>query len=637
MSAIPAIAMQPILKVDSSGFGGSPNATLSWSEETPWGLSPQQILSAYSLDDIPLGAIKGDGTGQTIAIIDAYDDPSLVDSSAAGFSTSDLARFDQQFGLPDPPSFLKINQFSSSSNLPATDPSGPGTPGNWEEEEAMDVEWTHALAPQASILLVECSSNSSPDLYQGASAAASFAGVSVVSMSWGCGEFNGEETFDSNFTTPSGHQGVTFVASAGDAGSPGMYPAYSPNVVAVGGTSLTLSGGNSYGGETAWSNGGGGISLSEPEPVYQRGAQGTGMRTIPDIAFDADPNSGVSVYDSYNDTAGNGPWKKIGGTSLGAPCWTALIAIADQGRVAQGAATLDGPSQTLPVLYSLAAGDFHDITAGSNGGFNAGPGYDETTGLGSPVADVMISDLASYNIAPQLAVTAGPPDVVTAGQSFGLTVQVENPDGSLDVGYLGNVTISLAGNSGADTLGGTLTVTSRDGVAIFSGLTLTHVADGYTLWATTDGMAAAATTPFAVAAAAPAGIAIATSPQAGNTASLTLSVEDIYGNVVTTFAGSLTVQLGGKAGHGRTSRHKTLSAIASQGVVSFARVKLGPTGRGYAVQASGAGLNAETVITLDANPAVAKLRTQKVRVIRSPSKTVAEHHPAAHAIRVHRR
>src|SRR5205814_930214 len=104
---------------------------------------------------------------------------------------------------------------------------------------------------------------------------------------------------------------------------------------------------NSYGGETAWSGGGGGTSTSEAQPAFQRGVQGTGMRTIPDVSFDSDPMTGVSIFDSYNDTHGDGPWKKLGGTSLAAPSWAALIAIANQGRVARGGTTLDGPSQAL--------------------------------------------------------------------------------------------------------------------------------------------------------------------------------------------------------------------------------------------------------------------------------------------------
>ena len=274
---------------------------------------------AYGYNGISFGTTAGNGAGQTIAIVDAYDDPALVDSTAPNFSTSDLAQFDRQYGLPDPPSFRKIDQTGGTSGLPGVDPAGAGVPGNWEEEEALDVEWAHAMAPAASIVLVECLSSGGPDLYAGAQMAAAMPGVSVVSMSWGSAEYAGETAFDGDFTTPAGHQGVTFVASTGDMGAPGLYPAYSPNVLAVGGTSLTLQADGTYGGESGWSNDGGGTSIFEAQPAYQQGVQATGKRTIPDVAMDADPQTGASVYDSYDDTNGAGPWMKTGGTSLAAP------------------------------------------------------------------------------------------------------------------------------------------------------------------------------------------------------------------------------------------------------------------------------------------------------------------------------
>ncbi len=624
-ASMTAVVMQPVLQDESAPIVDPMQPAQSWSETTPWGMSPQQIRTAYGLEDIAFGGINGDGTGQTIAIVDAYDDPSLVNSAAPGFSSSDLARFDQQYGLPDPPSFVKLNQQGSTTNLPGTDPAGAGSPSSWEQEEALDVEWAHALAPGASIVLVEANSDSDADLYQCVTLAAALPGVSVVSMSWGCPEYSGETSFDGDFTTPNGHQGVTFVAAAGDAGSPGLYPAYSPNVIAVGGTSLSILGNNDYGSETAWSDSGGGTSTIESEPADQNGVQGTGMRTIPDVAFDADPNTGVSVYDSYDDTTGDGPWKEIGGTSLGTPCWAALIAIADQGRVAEGGATLDGPSQTLPVLYSLPAGDFHDITTGSNGGFSAGPGYDEVTGMGSPVADVLVPDLALYDIAPRLTVTAGPPAVVTAGDPFGLTVQVENPDGSLDATYLGTVTIALATNPGGDTLGGTLTATAHDGLAVFSNLTLTHAADGYTLLATTNGPAATATVPFDVAPAAPARLVIAASPTSGSLVGLTISVVDGFGNLETTYGGSMMVILGAHSGQGRAAHHKTLAVAAGQGRATFARVKLGAKGRSCALQADADGLTTAVVLSLEATPIRAKPLNPQHRIVRVEPKPARPH------------
>ncbi len=115
---------------------------------------PSQIRAAYGINNITFGSIQGNGAGQTIAIVDAYDDPRFVNSSASNFSTSDLAEFDKQFGLPNPPSFTKVNQEGQTSPLPSVDPVGAGG-DNWEIEEALDVEWTHAMAPGANIILVE--------------------------------------------------------------------------------------------------------------------------------------------------------------------------------------------------------------------------------------------------------------------------------------------------------------------------------------------------------------------------------------------------------------------------------------------------------------------------------------------------
>ncbi len=183
----------------------------------------------------------------------------------------------------------------------------------------------------------------------------------------------------------------------------GGYPAYSPNVLAVGGTSLMLSG-NNDGSETGWSGSGGGVSQYESQPGYQQGlvihnggstVNPNGMRTIPDVAFDANPSTGVAVYDSYN--GGSSPWTQTAGTSFGAPCWAGLIALADQMRVSDGLTTLDGPSQTIPRLYQLPAADFHDITSGTSTGspnYTAAAGYDLVTGLGTPVANLLVPDLA---------------------------------------------------------------------------------------------------------------------------------------------------------------------------------------------------------------------------------------------------
>jgi subtilase family serine protease len=375
----------------------------------PVGYEPEQIRTAYGINDLHLGFQRADGAGQTIAIVDPYNDPRIF---------NDLNAFDKQFAITSTGSTLFKKYGPSSSFLtvlnqhgkkinpgvttsPTTDPAGPGSPKSFEVEESLDVEWAHAIAPGARIDLIECSSASMSDLDSGVRTAASLTGVSVVSMSFfhldskgKAAEFFGENYFDGYFTTPHGHQPETFLAASGDSGSPGGYPAYSPNVVAVGGTSLNVAPNNSYGSETGWGGSGGGISTNEPEPEYQARVQETGNRTIPDVAFDANVNTGVAVYDSYDAPAQ--PWFIFGGTSLATPCWAGLIAIANQMRVAIGKPTLNGASETLPALYSLPAKDFHDITQGSNGGFTATNGYDEVTGLGSPVANRLVPALAAY-------------------------------------------------------------------------------------------------------------------------------------------------------------------------------------------------------------------------------------------------
>jgi hypothetical protein len=276
-------------------------------------------------------------------------------------------------------------------------------------ETALDVEWAHAMAPGAQIILVEANSQTLADLMAGVTTAASQPGVSVVSISWGYAEGLGvlaadESAYDSAFTTP----GVTFVASTGDYGSAApVYPAFSPNVLAVGGTSLTLNGDNTYNSETGWGytssslgafiGSGGGISQYETEPAYQGGVQSTGYRTTPDVSFVADPATGAWVADQYNLDPSN-PWEVVGGTSLSAPCWAGLIALVNQGRVAAGQPTLNStsPTQTQQALYSLSQTDYNGISSGSNG-YSALAGYNLVTGLGTPIANLLVSDLIASN------------------------------------------------------------------------------------------------------------------------------------------------------------------------------------------------------------------------------------------------
>jgi subtilase family serine protease len=349
----------------------------------PSGLTPSQVSGAYGLNAVNFQVnnqtTRGDGTGQTIAIVDAYHDPNLA---------SDLATFDQTYGLPA----AQVSQVYAS---------GTPTDSGWSGEEALDVEWAHAMAPNAKIVVVEARSSSLTDLMSAVDTARNTAGVSVVSMSWGTGEFAGETAYDSHFTTPSGHTPITFVASTGDsgAGAGAQWPAVSPNVVAVGGTSLNLNASGGYGGESAWSGGGGGVSALETRPSYQAGVASGSTRSTPDVAAVADPNTGLSVYSG-------GTWMVVGGTSASAPIWAGILAVADQGRALAGRSTLDGATQTLPAIYSAPAGAFHDVTAGSNG-YGAGVGYDLATGRGTPNGPALIAYLSGTTVTGAGATTTG--------------------------------------------------------------------------------------------------------------------------------------------------------------------------------------------------------------------------------------
>jgi subtilase family serine protease len=414
----PAVTFRPRLEsleplVLPSGVTFVPSHVLSAhprasSFGTPAGLNPAQVRHAYGFDQITFqgGAVVGNGAGQTIAIVDANDDPSIA---------ADLAMFDQQFGIAAPPSFVKVGLnaagAASTTQFPTADP-------GWAGEIELDVEWAHAIAPAARILLVEANSASDTDLLNAVDYARQQPGVVAVSMSWGAGEFSGEQTYDSHFTTPAGHVGVTFFGSSGDSGSPSGWPALSSHVVGVGGTFLSVDAGGNYLGETGWSGSGGGLSSLISQPGYQSGltihsgsstVSSGGKRAGPDVAYDADPNSGVAVYGSY----GWGGWAVVGGTSAAAPQWAALMAIADQGRALAGLGALDGFTQALPALYGLPAGDFHDITGGSNGGYSAGPGYDLVTGRGSPVANLVVRDLVGGTTTPPSG-TNKAPTVATA-------------------------------------------------------------------------------------------------------------------------------------------------------------------------------------------------------------------------------
>jgi subtilase family serine protease len=343
---------------------------------TPTGLTPTRIRHAYGFDQIANG-----GGGQTIAIVDAYDHPNIE---------SDLGVFITAFGLPPCTTangcFQKIY---ASGTKPKTD-------AGWALEIALDVQWAHAIAPNARILLVEARSSSFTELLKAVDVAVKN-GAGVVSMSFGGSEFSGETSYDSHFNVGT----VTFVASSGDSGNGVEYPAASQYVIGVGGTTLNADASGSYIAETAWSGSGGGLSVYEPELAAQITwpLPYAGRRGIPDVSYDGDPNTGFPVYDSVN-YQGRSGWFQVGGTSAGAPQWAGLFAIANSLREAAAKARL---TATYNVIYNTAKSaystDLHDVTTGTNGTCgnlcSATGGYDYVTGLGSPQANNLIPALTN--------------------------------------------------------------------------------------------------------------------------------------------------------------------------------------------------------------------------------------------------
>ena len=340
-----------------SNFKGRPPIhILGGATKTPVGMTPAQIKSFYNLP-----AAGGHGT---IVVVGAYDDKTIE---------NDLSVFSKQFSLP---------LCTTTNGCFAKHPMTANVKANsgWAMETSLDIEWAHAIAPNAKILLVEATTPSGANLLKAVDYAASVKDASAISMSWGGAEFPEELSLDSHFQSVSG---APFFASSGDNGAGASWPAASPNVIGVGGTTISLKSGGSFSKETAWSGSGGGVSAYEKEPSFQNDysiPKAGGMRAIPDVSYDADPASGYPVYLSTGTgSKAKGSWNTVGGTSAGAPQWAAI-------RVLGGTAGLDkfyaDKASTSTLKY------FRDITSGSNGTCkyycDARKRYDYVTGLGSP-------------------------------------------------------------------------------------------------------------------------------------------------------------------------------------------------------------------------------------------------------------
>jgi subtilase family serine protease len=321
------------------------------------GMTPTQIRSFYNLPST--------GGANAIAIVDAYHYPTAL---------NDFNVFSSQFGLPRETSTNATASTNTVFQVVYANGSKPRTNGGWAQEAALDIEWAHAMAPGAKIYLIEAASNSYASLFAAVDKARSLPGVKQVSMSWGGGEFSGETGYDSHFPQSSG---IVYFASSGDTGGVVEYPSCSPNVVAVGGTSVATDSSGAVTNETGWSGSGGGTSVYEAKPSYQSGVANTGAkRSVPDISSDADPYTGVCVYDSTSYLGYRG-WMVFGGTSVAAPSVAGMVNLA-------GSRYSSSAAQLSKIYSDLGTSSVRDILSGTAGGFHCLQYWDFVTGVGSP-------------------------------------------------------------------------------------------------------------------------------------------------------------------------------------------------------------------------------------------------------------
>ncbi len=360
----------------------------------PAGYGPASLRSAYKLT-------TSGTTGTVVAVVDAYNDPN---------AESDLATYRANYGLPACTTangcFRKVNQSGSTTSLPVNNSS-------WAGEISLDLDMVSAICPNCSILLVEASSNSNPNLYAAVDRAVAM-GAKFVSNSWGGSEASNESSSDAHFN----HPGVAITASTGDSGYGAAYPASSPYVTAVGGTSLTAASNARGWNETAWAGGGSGCSAYEAKPSFQSSVSTSCTRRAEaDVAAVADPQTGVAVYQTY----GGSGWSVYGGTSAAAPIIAGVYALAGT----PGGA--DGPNN---YPYNNR-GALNDVTSGSNGSCGnlwckAGSGWDGPTGLGTPIGTTAFAPSGTSGV----TITNPGAQAATIGSAFSLTLSARGGSGS---------------------------------------------------------------------------------------------------------------------------------------------------------------------------------------------------------------
>ena len=382
------------------------------------GYGPSQFQSAYNLTS----ASAADGAGTTVAVVDAYNDPTAA---------SDLATYRSAAGLPalTAGQFTQYNQNGATSPLPSTAPASD----DWTLEESLDIDMVSAICPLCKIDLVEAQNDTGTGLYVAEETAATTLGAKYISNSWGGSESSTDLTYDSEYF---GVSGVVYTASAGDSGySAGViYPATSPHVVGVGGTTLNTASNSRGWSESVWNTSsdegtGSGCSSNEPQPSWQASlsviTSVCSQKVDNDVAADADPNTGAAVYDTTN---GNGGWLEVGGTSESSPIIASVFALAGNNG--------NGGDNAADSIYTHT-GNLYDVTSGSNGSCGsilctAATGYDGPTGWGTP------NGLTAFQ---------------SNGSSSGNTVTVTNPGNQTGtVGTAVSLQISASDSASGQTL-----------------------------------------------------------------------------------------------------------------------------------------------------------------------------------------
>ncbi|MEZ0107681.1 hypothetical protein ABH920_001673 [Catenulispora sp. EB89] len=447
-SAVIVVGHQSCFALKRNGVGVSSNAVSPNAIPSGVGYGPSQLQSAYNLTSTS----ASNGSGRTIALVDAYDDANAA---------SDLAAYRSAAGLPAG-TFSKVNQNGQTSPLPSAPPAGD----DWTLEESLDLDMASAICPLCKIVLVEANDDSSDGLYVAQNTAASLAGY--ISNSWGGSESSTESSQDSSYFTHA--SGIVTTVSAGDSDYGASYPATSPNVVSVGGTNLTTASNSRGWTESVWnttpgSEGtGSGCSSYEAKPSWQAALSlpsGCSNRIDNDVAADADPATGVAVYDTSN---GNTGWNEVGGTSASSPMVAAMFALAGNAGAT--------PAQDI---YQHTS-NFYDVTSGNDGSCTpaylctAETGYDGPTGIGTPNG---IAGLQTGSSTETVSVTNPGTQTSTQGTAIS-TLQISATDSAgksltySATGLPAGLSISSSGaitGTPTGTGSSTVTVTASSGTA----------------------------------------------------------------------------------------------------------------------------------------------------------------------------